>query len=453
MTTHLPPPGDGLFEEIFAAAARDAAHEGEGAELFERRGAVVELCEDDDGPRVLVSRERGFALRLFRSGRVGFAAAGPDGAPTLVNAARYVLPRARARRGVRAAPPVPGDPPGAAPAPTPALPSVEAARDLLAEFRRLLTRSGEGSVSLQDANVSLGARSERLATTTGRDASWTSRAVALVGTVVGRSGGGRFSGRLVAAAGRLEELPLESLARYAADRVLLPLHGQVLEAGRSDLLLDAHVAAHFVGRLALLFLGDDGDPLLAARTRDGRDPFASPLISLVDDAGATGGPVRTSRDAEGTPQARHVIVERGVPTARLTDTAAAARRGTVSSGNAVRRAWSDPPAIGITNFFVDPSPGLAPLELLSGVTKGLYAAVLLERPSVDVAADRFRLSVAGYWVEKGRAEKRVSEAVVSGRISELLRRVEAIGDDLRFVSGAGGGVGSPTLFVPRWRSD
>ena len=453
MTAPPSPPEDGLFEELFAAAARHAAHESEGAELFERRGSALEVFEDDDGLRILVSHERGFALRLFRNGRVGFAAAVPDGASRLVDTARHALPRARARRGARAAPPSPGDTPDGTPAATPALSGDEAAGALLADFRRFLTRSGEGAVVLQDASVSLGARSERLATTAGRDAAWTSRAAALVATVAGRSGGGRFSARVVAVAARPEELPVARLARYATDRVLLPLLGRPLAAGRWDLLLDAHVAAHLIGRLAPLFLGDDGDALLAARTRTGRDPFAAPLISLVDDAGATGGPVRTTRDAEGTPQERHIVVERGVPAARLTDTAAAARRGALSSGNAVRRAWSDPPAIGVTNFFVDPSPGVAPLELLSGVTKGLYAAVLLERPSVDVAADRFRLSVAGYWIEKGRAGGHISEAVISGRISDLLRHVEAIGDDLRFVSGAGGGVGAPTLLVPRWKSD
>ena len=257
----------------------------------------------------------------------------------------------------------------------------------------------------------------------------------------------------MAAAARPEELPLARLSRYAADRVLLPLHGRPLEDSRRDLLLDAHVASHLIGRLAPLFLGDDYDPLLLARTRDGRDPLAAPVISLVDDSGATGGPVRTTRDGEGTPQKRHVVVERGVAVSRLTDTAAAARRGGASSGNAVRRAWSEPPVIGVTNFFVDPAAGLAPLDLLNPVARGLYAAVLLERPYVDVAADRFRLSVAGYLIEKGRAGGRVSEAIVSGRLSDLLRRVEAIGDDLRFVSGAGGGVGSPTLYVPGWKSE
>ena len=96
--------------------------------------------------------------------------------------------------------------------------------------------------------------------------------------------------------------------------------------------------------------------------------------------------------------------------------------------------------------------GVSPIELLRSVQRGLYAAVLVEKPDVDLAADRFRIVVAGYLAENGRAAERVSESVISGRLSELLRGIAAIGDDLKFVAGAGGGVGSPTLYVPRWKS-
>ncbi len=444
---------DGLFEALFSRAVRQTAREGESAELYERRGALLEVAEDEEGARLLVSRERGFAVRLFRSGRSAFGAATPEAAESLVESTREALPRSRARRGARAASPVPGDQetrptPGA-----PALPEEAPAREILAALRRYVTAVGEGAAVLKAVSVSLGERVERVATTAGRDAVWTSRAASLVATVVGRSGADRFSARVVAAAARPEELPLARLARYAVDRALLPLLGRPLDGARRDLLLDAHVAAHVVGRLAPLFLGDEGAALLEARTRDSRDPFASPAVTLVDDAGVSGGPVRTPRDGEGTPQGRHVVVERGIPVLRLSDSSEAARHGTASTGNAVRRTWSEPPHLGVTNFFIDPGGGVAPLQLLSGAARGFYAAALLERPSVDVAADRFRLTVAGYTLEKGRASGRVSEAVVTGRISEFLRRIEAVGDDLRFVSGAGGGVGSPTLFVPRWKSE
>jgi predicted Zn-dependent protease len=306
-------------------------------------------------------------------------------------------------------------------------------------------------VSVREASVSLGERAERLATTSGRDASWGSRLATLVATVVGRSTAGRFSARVVGAASRPEELPVARLARHAADRVLLPLHGRPFEESRADVLLDPLVAAHLVGRLAPLFFGDEEEALLAARTRDGRDALASPLVSLVDDAGAPGGVVRGLRDGEGTPHGRTRLVERGLPAGRLTDVAASGRLSRAPSGNAVRPAWCSAPGIGVTNFFLDPSAGVSPLDLLGSVSRGLYAAVLLERPEVDLAADRFRLVVAGYAVEKGRATERVSEATVSGRLSEFLRGVGGIGDDLRFALGGTGSAGSPTLLVPRWK--
>jgi predicted Zn-dependent protease len=148
---------------------------------------------------------------------------------------------------------------------------------------------------------------------------------------------------------------------------------------------------------------------------------------------------------------RTVLVSRGIVTGRLSDSSAAIRLEKPPTGNAMRRAYTDPPAIGVTNFFVDPARGVAPLELLRAPSRGFYAAVLLSRPEVDFAADRFRLHAAGYRVEKGRAAEAVSETLVEGRLSELLRAVEAVGDDLKFVPSGSGGAGSPTLFVPKWK--
>ena len=439
--------GDGLFEQLLDAAAADGA----GAEVYERRGALLELTEDEEGSTLLAAAERGLAVRLFKAGRTAFAASVPERAAGLAAEARRRLPRARTRRGIRLPSPFPGEIAEGRPLADPAPPDAEHARALLTSFRQALTVAGRGSVAVREAAVSVGERVERLATSAGRDAAWGSRLATLVATVVGRSAAGRYSARVVGAAARPEELSVARIAHHAADRVLLPLQGRPFEATRADVLLDPFVAAHLVGRLAPLFFGDDEEALLSARTREGRDALAAPCVSLVDDATAAGGIVRGARDGEGTPQGRTRLVDRGLPFGRLTDVAAAGRLSRSPSGNAVRVGWSDPPRIGVTNFFVDPSPGVSPLDLLGSVSSGLYAAVLLERPEVDLAADRFRLVVAGYAVEKGRATERVSEAEISGRLSEFLRGISGIGDDLKFALGGTGSAGSPTLLVPRWR--
>jgi predicted Zn-dependent protease len=437
-----------LFEDLLSDLAGRAGS-GEGGEVYERRGVSLELTEDEDGLHAGVAREHGLAVRVFREGRTSFAASGAGGARALPAEARLLLSRARTRRGVRPAPPLAGSPPSDLEEPPP--PDEMVARELLVTFRRALASASDGAVQLGEAALAVGARTERVATTAGRDVTFGSASATLVAHVTARTAAGRASARIVGAAASPSGLALARLAQHAVDRVLLSLKGRPLGPGRWDLLLDPLVAAPVVGRLAPAFFGENEDELLAARTRDGRDPFASVAVTLVDAAAAPGGPVLTTHDGEGTPQGRTVVLERGRLAARLTDVAAAARRSAEPTGNALRRAFSDPPAVGITNFFVDPSAGVPPLDLLRALAKGFYAAVLLSRPEIDLAADRFRLHAAGYWVEKGRATEAISETLLSGRLSELLRGVAAVGDDLRFVPAAGGGAGAPTLFVPRWR--
>ncbi|MCM3875431.1 MAG: TldD/PmbA family protein [Thermoanaerobaculia bacterium] len=441
-------PRDGLLERILAGARCDAAA-GESAEAYERRGTSIELAEDAEGTRLSVVAERGFALRLFRSGRTAFAASPPEASERLPAEARLVLGRARARRGARATGPVAPGPASALAPPPP--PDEASARALLASFRSALLAEGEGAVSLTEAILTVGARTERVATTAGRDVAFGSGIATLVATVTGRTAAGSVSARVLASASRPGELFLDRLAHHAVDRVLLPLRGRPLAPARGDLLLDPNVAATVVGRLASAFFGDEGNALLASRTRDGRDAFASPLFSLVDDSTVPGGPVKATHDGEGTPHSRTVLVSRGIAAGKLSDSAAAVRLERPPTGNALRRAYTEPPAIGITNLFVDSSAGVPPLDLLRALARGFYAAVLLSRPEVDLPGDRFRLHAAGYWIEKGRAREAVSETLVEGRLSEFLRSISAVGDDLRFVPSGTGSAGAPTLFVPKWK--
>ncbi|MEO6325407.1 MAG: hypothetical protein ABIT01_05675, partial [Thermoanaerobaculia bacterium] len=228
MSAPASPPDDGLFERLVPAIRADAMGPGQGWELYERRGAGLELTEDDEGLRITESRERGLALRLFKAGRCAFAAAGAAGTHELLEQARQMLPRARTRRGVRPPSLSPGESADPHSLRDPAPPDEAAAFELLTAFRRTLTAAGGGAVQIREASVSVGERRDRLASSGGRDAGWESRAATLVATVVGRSAAGRYAARVVATAARAEDLPVARLARHAADRVLLPLTGRAL---------------------------------------------------------------------------------------------------------------------------------------------------------------------------------------------------------------------------------
>ncbi|MEK7308938.1 MAG: metallopeptidase TldD-related protein, partial [Nitrospirota bacterium] len=55
----------------------------------------------------------------------------------------------------------------------------------------------------------------------------------------------------------------------------------------------------------------------------------------------------------------------------------------------------------------------------------------------------FSIGISGLWIEKGEVAYPVKEAVMSGNILDLFKRVEGIGDDLKFY----GKIGSPSLLI------
>ena len=67
---------------------------------------------------------------------------------------------------------------------------------------------------------------------------------------------------------------------------------------------------------------------------------------------------------------------------------------------------------------------------------------------VDLEADRYEIEFTGIAIVAGRAQGAVAGARVSGRVSDLLKRISAVSTDLQFFP-MPLPVGSPTLLVER----
>jgi TldD protein len=100
-----------------------------------------------------------------------------------------------------------------------------------------------------------------------------------------------------------------------------------------------------------------------------------------------------------------------------------------------------------------------PAEILAGVERGLYA-VNFGGGQVDITSGRFVFTASeAYLIENGRVTRPVKGATLIGNGPEAMRRVTAIGNDLRLDSGIGTcgksgqgvpvGVGQPTLRMER----
>jgi len=159
--------------------------------------------------------------------------------------------------------------------------------------------------------------------------------------------------------------------------------------------------------------------------------IAPESVTLVDDATLPHGIATRPFDGEGVRSQRNAVVERGVLKSFLYDATTARKTKAKSTGSAAR-GWSSLPSIGTSNFFLEAGTR-KPAEIIKEVRNGLYVTAMLGR-GADVVTGDYSRGANGIWIENGELAYPVQEMTVSGNLIEMLRGIDAVGDDLEFRS-------------------
>jgi len=181
---------------------------------------------------------------------------------------------------------------------------------------------------------------------------------------------------------------------------------------------------------------------------------ASPLVTLVDD-GSYGREWGTlAIDDEGHSAQRNVLIDHGVLTEYMWDLRRARKEGHASSGNGRRESYKHLPMPRMTNTFVlegDTDPD----AIVQGVEYGLYC-VQLGGGQVNPATGDFVFGVTeAYLIEHGELTRPVRAAQLIGNGPEVLRGIDAVGNDFDTWTGMCGkngqsvpvSSGQPTVLV------
>jgi PmbA protein len=94
-----------------------------------------------------------------------------------------------------------------------------------------------------------------------------------------------------------------------------------------------------------------------------------------------------------------------------------------------------------SNFVLSPGT-MTPKEILAGVKRGLYVTDMMGQGFNAVTGD-FSRGAAGFLIENGELTQPVSEVTISLGLDEILKRIDAIGNDLDMRTSTA----SPTLRV------
>jgi len=234
--------------------------------------------------------------------------------------------------------------------------------------------------------------------------------------------------------------PPEQVGRTAAERTLRRLGARQAPTGEVPVVFDPDTAGEILGTL---FSAISGYAVFRNATflkdRLGEE-VASPLLTLVDEGRRYRGLGSRPFDGEGLPTRRNVPIERGVLRHFMCDSYSARKIAARPTGSA-RRGIGGGPSVGASNLYFEPGT-LAPEAIIGSVARGLYVTDLIGF-GVNVVTGDYSQGAFGHWIEDGRLTHPVHEVTIAGNLRDMLRGVDAVGDDLVFR----GASASPTLRI------
>jgi len=205
----------------------------------------------------------------------------------------------------------------------------------------------------------------------------------------------------------------EAIGRRAGERAAARLNPVRVESGRMPVLFDPRIGASLVGHL----IGGIVGPAIARRSSFLLDSLGAALfdagVTIIDDPLRPRGLQSRPFDGEGLPTARRAIIERGVLTGWLLDSASARQLGLEPTGNAGRGGAG----AGVSNVHMEPGT-LSPEALMADVGRGLYVTELIGMGVNGVTGDYSR-GASGFLIEDGVVTRAVSEITIAGNLKDM----------------------------------
>jgi PmbA protein len=163
---------------------------------------------------------------------------------------------------------------------------------------------------------------------------------------------------------------------------------------------------------------------------------------VIDDGLLENGLGTSPCDDELVPTKKKAVIDKGSLVLFLYNTYTANKDNVESTGNGMRGGFKGIPGVGITNLYIE--PGDKPIdELVASVDKGLLVTEVMGMHTANAISGDFSVGEVGFWIEKGKKAYPVREITIAGNILDLMKHVDAVGNDIRF----SGRIGCPSLRI------
>jgi PmbA protein len=223
----------------------------------------------------------------------------------------------------------------------------------------------------------------------------------------------------------------EAVGIEAARRTVATLGSRKVETQECAIVFDPEVARSIVGTIFSVANGSSFWRKSSYLVGKEGQQIASPLVTITDDPLIPRAPGSKPFDGDGLPTRRNSVVTKGVLDPVLCDVYSARKLGRQSTGSAGRGIGGNPGPT--TTNLVMQAGTMKREELLKSTGRGLYVTSLMGFGFNPVTGD-FSRGAQGFWIEGGELTFPVSEITIAANFDEILKRIDAVADDLQLRS-------------------
>lgn len=224
----------------------------------------------------------------------------------------------------------------------------------------------------------------------------------------------------------LEDLDdAEAIGIRAGQRAVARLNPVKVESGVMPVIFDPRIGSSMLGHL----IGGMVGPAIARRSSFLLEMLGEAIfdsnVTIIDDPLLQRGLRSRPFDGEGLPVERRALIDKGVLTGWLMDSASARQLGLEPTGHA-SRGGAGAPGASITNVHME-AGSISPGDLMADVKRGLYVTELIGMGVNGVTGDYSR-GAAGFLIENGAVAHAVSEITIAGNLKDMFKALVPAND-------------------------
>jgi PmbA protein len=229
------------------------------------------------------------------------------------------------------------------------------------------------------------------------------------------------------------------IGRQAGTRAVNRMNPVRLKSGPMTIMFDPRVGPSLLGALVGAISGGG----IARKTSFLLDALGTQIfdssVSIIDDPWLQRGFRSKAFDGEGLPTKPTTVIDKGILTGWIAESASARQIGIAPTGHAAR-GISGAPGASATNLRMEPGT-VTPAALMADIEDGFYVTELIGMGVNGLTGDYSR-GASGFRIVKGELAGSVSEVTIAGNLKDMFRAIIPANDlTLRYTTN------TPTLRI------